>query len=47
MPVVRGKFDAFGVEDDRGSPEKFAELVHAEIVKWAKVVKEANVRVDA
>jgi tripartite-type tricarboxylate transporter receptor subunit TctC len=47
MPDVREKFDAFGVEDGGGSPEKFAELVRAEITKWAKVAKEANVRVDA
>lgn len=46
MADVRAKFDAFGVEDGGGSPEKFAELVHSEIAKWAKVAKEANVRVD-
>ena len=46
MADVREKFDAFGVEDGGGSPEKFAELVHSEIAKWAKVAKEANVRVD-
>lgn len=43
---VREKFDAFGVEDGGGAPERFAELVRAEVVKWAKVAKEANVRVD-
>jgi tripartite-type tricarboxylate transporter receptor subunit TctC len=43
---VREKFDAFGVEDGGGTPERFAELVRAEVVKWAKVAKEANVRVD-
>jgi tripartite-type tricarboxylate transporter receptor subunit TctC len=43
---VREKFDAFGVEDGGGSPERFAELVRSESVKWAKVAKEANVRVD-
>ena len=46
MPEVREKFDAFGVEDGGGSPEKFAELVRSEIAKWGKVAKEANVRVD-
>ncbi|MGH6639282.1 MAG: Bug family tripartite tricarboxylate transporter substrate binding protein [Polaromonas sp.] len=47
MPDVREKFDTFGVEDGGGSPDKFAELVRTEIAKWAKVAKEANVRVDA
>jgi len=46
MADVQEKFDAFGVEDGGGSPDKFAELVRSEIVKWAKVAKEANVRVD-
>lgn len=46
MADVREKFDAFGVEDGGGSPDKFAELVRSEIVKWAKVAKEASVRVD-
>lgn len=46
MADVQEKFDAFGVEDGGGSPEKFAELVRSEIVKWAKVAQEANVRVD-
>jgi tripartite-type tricarboxylate transporter receptor subunit TctC len=46
LAEVREKFDTFGVEDGGGTPEKFAELVRAEIAKWAKVAKEANVRVD-
>ena len=46
LAEVREKFDAFGVEDGGGSPERFAELVRSEIVKWAKVAREANVRVD-
>jgi tripartite-type tricarboxylate transporter receptor subunit TctC len=47
MPDVREKFDAFGVEDGGGTPESFGELVRAEIGKWAKVAKEADVRIDA
>lgn len=46
LPEVREKFDAFGVEDGGGSPERFADLVRTEAVKWAKVAREANVRVD-
>jgi tripartite-type tricarboxylate transporter receptor subunit TctC len=46
MADVREKFDAFGVEDGGGSPDKFAELVRSEMAKWAKVAQEANVRVD-
>lgn len=43
---VREKFDAFGVEDGGGTPEQFGALVAGEIAKWAKVAKEAHVRVD-
>lgn len=46
LPDVREKFDAFGVQDGGGTPQQFAELQRAEIAKWAKVAKEANVRVD-
>jgi tripartite-type tricarboxylate transporter receptor subunit TctC len=46
LAEVREKFDTFGVEDGGGTPEKFAELQRAEIAKWARVAKEANVRVD-
>lgn len=46
LPDVREKFDSFGVEDGGGSTERFAELLRSEIAKWAKVAKEANVRVD-
>jgi tripartite-type tricarboxylate transporter receptor subunit TctC len=28
------------------SPDQFASFVNAELAKWAKVVKEAGIRVD-
>jgi tripartite-type tricarboxylate transporter receptor subunit TctC len=47
MPDVQEKFDMYGAEDGGGSPEKFAEFIHVEARKWAKVIKEANVKPDA
>jgi tripartite-type tricarboxylate transporter receptor subunit TctC len=35
-----------GYEPVGGPPEKFGELIHAEIAKWAPVVKAAGVQVD-
>ena len=35
-----------GFEPVGGPPEKFGELIHAEIAKWAPVVKAAGVQVD-
>ena len=46
MADVGQKFDTFGVEDGGGTPEQFAQFTSAEIAKWAKVAKEANVTMD-
>ena len=47
MPDVAEKFEQYGAEDGGGSVEKFAEFMKVEAVKWAKVVKDANVKMDA
>jgi len=46
MPDVMEKLEASGAEDGGGSTEKFAEFMRVEQTKWAKVIKEANVKVD-
>jgi len=46
MPDVQEKLDTYGAEDGGGSPEKFAQFIRSEMAKWAKVVKEANVKVE-
>ncbi|HYF16620.1 MAG TPA: tripartite tricarboxylate transporter substrate binding protein [Ramlibacter sp.] len=46
MTEVKERFDALGVEDGGGGPQRFAQLVRSEAVKWAQVAKEAKVRVD-
>lgn len=47
LPDVMEKLEASGAEDGGGSTEKFAEFMRVEQGKWAKVIKEANVKVDA
>ena len=47
MPDVVEKFEQYGAEDGGGSPEKFGEFIKVEAKKWAKVVKDANVKGDA
>lgn len=47
MPDVMEKLEASGAEDGGGSVEKFREFMNAEQVKWAKVIKDANVKVDS
>jgi len=47
MPDVMEKFEQYGAEDGGGSTEKFGQFIQAESRKWAKVVKDANVKSDA
>ena len=39
--------EQYGAEDGGGSPEKFANFIKAEQVKWAQVATDAKVRADA
>ena len=47
MPDVQEKMDTYGAEDGGGSTEKFASFIRTEIAKWAKVVKDADVKIDS
>lgn len=47
MPDVMAKLEVSGAEDGGGSTEKFRDFMRVEQAKWAKVIKEANVKVDA
>ena len=46
MPDVIEKFEQYGAEDGGGTPEKFADFIQTESVKWAKVVKDAGVKAE-
>ena len=43
---VRDKLDAQGFQVRLSTPQQFAELIRSESTKWAKIVKEANIRID-
>jgi tripartite-type tricarboxylate transporter receptor subunit TctC len=47
MPDVQGQMETYGAEDGGGTREKFAQFILSEQVKWARVVKEGNVKVDS
>ena len=47
MPDVAEKFEQYGAEDGGGSVEKFGAFLQSEAMKWARVVKDANVKPDA
>ncbi|HYF19002.1 MAG TPA: tripartite tricarboxylate transporter substrate binding protein [Ramlibacter sp.] len=46
MPDVMERLEASGAEDGGGSTEKFSQFMRVELQKWAKVIKEAGVKVE-
>jgi tripartite-type tricarboxylate transporter receptor subunit TctC len=46
MPDVRGKIETQGAEPGGGTSEEFAAFTEAEIQKWAKVIKDGNIKVE-
>jgi tripartite-type tricarboxylate transporter receptor subunit TctC len=46
MPDVMERLEASGAEDGGGSTEKFAQFMRVEQAKWAKVIKDAGVKVE-
>ncbi|WP_077002307.1 tripartite tricarboxylate transporter substrate binding protein [Variovorax sp. KK3] len=47
MPDVQERLDTYGAEDGGGSREKFRQFIASETQKWARVVRDAKVKVDA
>ncbi len=46
MPDVQERLDTYGAEDGGGTREKFRQFIADEVLKWARVVKEGNVKVE-
>ncbi|MDB5998487.1 MAG: transporter [Rhizobacter sp.] len=44
MPDTRARMDALGLEYSPNTPEQFTAFGKAELVKWAKIVKDGNVK---
>jgi tripartite-type tricarboxylate transporter receptor subunit TctC len=44
MPEVKAKFEALGLQHTPNTPAEFAAFNKAELAKWAKVVKDGNVK---
>jgi tripartite-type tricarboxylate transporter receptor subunit TctC len=45
-PEMQRQLVAAGIDPTYGTPEAFAELIRADISKWAKVVKASGARAD-
>jgi tripartite-type tricarboxylate transporter receptor subunit TctC len=46
MPDVVAQFEKYGTSDGGGSPRKFNGMIEVDAKKWAKVIKDANVKAD-
>lgn len=46
LPDVKARLLAQGVEIIGGSPQQFSVYLESEVAKWAKVIKDANVRAE-
>jgi len=43
MPDVRAKLEAAGIDVQGGSPQDYAKVIHSDLEKWGKVVKQAGI----
>jgi len=46
QPDIQQRFADYGAEPIANTPEQMSNFVRAEAVRWAKVIKDANVTVD-
>jgi tripartite-type tricarboxylate transporter receptor subunit TctC len=46
LPEVKEKLAAIGFEPIGTTPEEFATRIKVDVPKWAKIVREANIKVD-
>ena len=44
QPDMRARMDGLGLDHTPNTPEQFAEFGRAELAKWAKIVKDGNVK---
>jgi tripartite-type tricarboxylate transporter receptor subunit TctC len=43
-PQIRKKFDELGLEPIGNTPDEFAVVIRKEIPEWAKVIKDADIK---
>jgi tripartite-type tricarboxylate transporter receptor subunit TctC len=45
-PEIKERFGKMGVQVVAGTPEHFSQFLKAEVDRWARVVREANIKAD-
>jgi tripartite-type tricarboxylate transporter receptor subunit TctC len=46
LPDVKERFEVLGLEPIANTPEEFAAQIKAEIAKWGKVIRDANIKME-
>jgi tripartite-type tricarboxylate transporter receptor subunit TctC len=46
LPEVKERLSALGFDPVANTPEEFAAYIRAEVDKWAKVIREANIKIE-
>ena len=46
MPAVRARMTEVGYVVTGGSPEDFGRTIRSEMDKWAKILRDANIKVE-
>jgi tripartite-type tricarboxylate transporter receptor subunit TctC len=46
LPETRSRITGLGGEPVGNTPREFVALLHEELGKWAKVIKDANIKID-
>jgi tripartite-type tricarboxylate transporter receptor subunit TctC len=45
-PDIRSRYATLGIEPVGNTPEEFAAQIRADLARWAKVVRQANIRIE-
>ena len=45
-PELKKQFDAQGADVLGGTPEQFSKLIHDDIARWGKIVKDSGAKID-
>jgi tripartite-type tricarboxylate transporter receptor subunit TctC len=46
LPEVKERFVSLGASVEPGTPEAFSAVIRRDVDKWAKVIKDANVKAE-
>jgi tripartite-type tricarboxylate transporter receptor subunit TctC len=46
QPAIRERLESVGLKPAPGTPEEFGRFIQAEIDRWARVAKAANIRAE-